>query len=53
MSTRLRRALIALSLFLMLMPLALSGFLADWSRVRMGASTPRLVAGLGDYRGAR
>lgn len=54
-SKRLRRTLIALSLFLMLMPLALLGFMAGMGRVRMGREmsfAPRLVAGQDQYRGA-
>lgn len=52
MTTKMRRILIALSLFLMLMPLALLGFMAGWGRVRMEPSAPRLVAGQEQYQGA-
>jgi hypothetical protein len=55
MSTRLRQVLIALALFLMLMPLLALGFMSAMGRVRMGTEMsfdPRLVAGQDQYQGA-
>ncbi len=52
MSTRLRRTLIALALFLMLAPLGLLGFMGGMGRVRIGDMTPKLVGGQEQYRGA-
>ncbi len=51
MSVKKRRALIALSLFLMLIPLVLLGFMAGWGR-SMSPPGPRRVAGNEQYQGA-
>jgi hypothetical protein len=51
MSTRVRRALIALSLFLMFMPLALFGYMAGMGRA-MTPPAPKFVPGQDQYRGA-
>lgn len=54
MGRKLRRVVIGLSLFLLLLPLALLGLMAGWGRMRMGAmlGAPRFVAGAEAYQGA-
>ena len=52
MSTRLRRTLIALALFLMLIPFVALGGMGGMGRVRMGSVPPSLVEGQEQYRGA-